>query len=66
MRINDLPYDTPNNLLPELSNCIPIMDELCCRSVNFINNCRASESHIIRSSALRIVFVYWVSFAAWP
>jgi hypothetical protein len=56
-RIWDLPYDTRNNLLPVLSNCIPIMDELCRRSVNFINNCLVSESHIIRSIAFRSVFV---------
>jgi hypothetical protein len=56
-RIWDLPYDTHNNLLPVLCNSLPIMDELCCRSVNFINNCLVSESHIVRSVAYHSVFV---------
>ena len=55
-RIWDLPYDTHNNLLPVLCNSIPVMDTICCRSVNFINNCLASDSHIIRSIAYRSVF----------
>ena len=55
-RVWDLPYDTHNNLLPVLSDSIPTMDEICCRSVNFINNCLASDSHIVQSIAYRSIF----------
>jgi hypothetical protein len=46
-RIWDLPYDTHNNLLPVLSNSIPVMDAICCWSVNFINNCLAIVIHTL-------------------
>jgi hypothetical protein len=56
-RIWDFPCDTHNILLPMLRNCIPIINELCSRSVNFINNYLAKVSYIIRSIAYRSVFV---------
>ena len=50
-RIWGLPYNTHSDLLPILSNCLPIFDEICRRFLVFSYNCIHHDSEIIRSVA---------------
>jgi len=44
----NLPYRTHCVLLPLLSNCIPIFDELCRRSLKFVQSCLSHNSDLVR------------------
>jgi hypothetical protein len=50
-RIWGLPYDSHCYLLPLLSRCLPLLDEICRRSLNFINDCLSHGSHLVRAVA---------------
>lgn len=43
-----LPNRTHCHLLPMISDCLPVMDEICRRSLNFIRACLAHESPLVR------------------
>ena len=43
-----LPSRTHNSLLPLVNNSLPLFDELCRRSVNFVQTCIFHNSHIVR------------------
>ena len=43
-----LPYRTHSNLLPLISNCLPLFDEICRRSLQFIRVCINHDSSLIR------------------
>ena len=47
-RIWKLPQHTHCYLLPIVSQCLPIFDEFCRRSLNFIRSCCLNESPLIR------------------
>jgi hypothetical protein len=50
-RIWRLPHNTHSYLLPTLSRCLPLFDEFCLRTLNFINTCISSESNLVRAVA---------------
>jgi len=50
-RIWGIPYCTHISLLPIMSNCLPLLDELCCRSAAFIKSCLKSDSSIVSAVA---------------
>ena len=50
-RVWNLPYMSHSYLLPILSQCLPIFDEICRRSSNFIYSCLNNESNLVRSVA---------------
>jgi hypothetical protein len=47
-RIWKLPYNTHCSLLPVVSQCLPIFDELCRRFLNFARSCVTHECPLIR------------------
>jgi len=47
-RIWKLPYNTHCSLLPVISECLPIFDELCRRFLNFARSCIAHGCPLIR------------------
>jgi len=51
-KVWDLPYNTHCFLLSFLEQCLPILDEVCRRSSNFIHSCIVHKSILIRSVAL--------------
>jgi hypothetical protein len=51
-RVWGLPLQTHGVLLPALSQCLPIMDEICRRSLNFIRSCIQHENTLIRFIAV--------------
>lgn len=50
-RVWDIPQTTHCNLLPLISECLNIFDEICRRSYNFVVNCYNSKYSLIRSIA---------------
>jgi len=38
-----LPFQTQSVLLPLLSQCLPVLDEICRRSLNFVRSCIRHE-----------------------
>ena len=46
-RVWDLPYHTHCNILPRLCNCLPMYDEVCKRTANFINQCLISDCELV-------------------
>lgn len=50
-RVWGLPYNTHCYLLPLLSRCLPLLDEICRRSLNFINVCLNHGSNLVRAVA---------------
>jgi hypothetical protein len=46
-RVWNLPYQTHCNILPILCNCLPLHDEICKRTANFINKCLNSDCVLI-------------------
>ena len=48
-RIWNLPFCTHSQLLPLISKCLPLFDEICRRSLNFIRTCALHDSVLIRS-----------------
>jgi len=47
-----LPFQTRSVLLPLLSQYLPILDEICRRSLNFIRSCIRHESAFVQFIAL--------------
>jgi len=50
-RIWGIPYCSHSSLLPVMSNYLPLLDELCCRSTAFIKSCLESDSPIVSAVA---------------
>lgn len=48
-RIWNLPFTSHGYLLPLLSQCLPIFDEICRRSLNFIKVCICNGSSLVRA-----------------
>ena len=46
-RVWNIPYQTHCNILPILCNCLPMYDEFCKRTVNFINQCLNSDCELV-------------------
>ena len=51
-KVWDAPYNTQCFLSPLLGHCLPIFDDICRRSSNFIHSCIVSKSILVRSVAL--------------
>lgn len=51
-----VPFRTHRYLLPLISNCLPLFDEICKRSLNFIRTCLQSESNLVRNVSRHGVF----------
>ena len=47
----NLPQSTHCYLLPLICNCLPVFDEICRRSINFVRDCISHESSLIRQIA---------------
>jgi hypothetical protein len=47
-RIWKLPHSTHCSLLPVISHCLPILDDLCRRSLNFARSCITHDCFLIR------------------
>jgi hypothetical protein len=58
-RVWELPYNTHCSLIPLLGNCLPLLDEICGRSLNFISSCFAHESNLIRFVAIPARFAFF-------
>jgi hypothetical protein len=43
-----LPYHTHRSILPVLSSSLPLFDEICCRTIKFINKCLKSDSILVK------------------
>jgi hypothetical protein len=50
-RVWNLPSCTHSRLLPLISKCLPLFDEICRRSLTFVRMCVLHESPLIRSVA---------------
>jgi hypothetical protein len=50
-RVWNLPPHSHSYLLPLLSQCLPVFDEICRRSCNFIGACIRNRSSLVRSVA---------------
>jgi len=50
-RVWRLPYNTHCYLLPLLSKCLPLEDEICRRSLHFIRECLCSSSQLVTAIA---------------
>jgi len=48
-RIWDLPFNSHCYLLPLLSQCLPLLDEICRRSLNYIKACLYNGSSLVRA-----------------
>jgi len=46
-RVWDLPYMTHCYLLPLLDRCLPVLDEICKRSMNFVSTCLSHKSSLV-------------------
>ena len=55
-RVRGLPLQTHGVLLPVLSQCLPVLDEICRRSLNFVRSCLHHNSDLIRFLAVHGVF----------
>jgi len=47
-----LPFQTHGVLLPLLSQCLPVLYEICRRSLNFVRSCIRHESVFVQFIAL--------------
>jgi len=47
-RVWDLPYTTHRYLLPLLGRCLPVLNEICRRSMNFIITCLSHTSSLVK------------------
>ena len=56
-RILDLPYDSHSNLLPILSDSLPLFDLICRHSVNFLQKCVSSDSLVVNFISYQAYFV---------
>ena len=57
-----LPYRTHGDLLPLISNCLPIYDELCKRFLNFSRSCLSSQSQLVSFVTSHSIFYAPYSF----
>ena len=55
-RVWDVPYRTHCNILPLLCNELPLYDEMCKRTANFINLCLTSDSVLIKRLVYRAIY----------
>ena len=46
-RVWGLPGNAHSEILPVVSDCLPLMDELCKRSMKFTNGCVVSECAVV-------------------
>ena len=46
-RVWGLPYNTHCYILPLLSQCLPLFDEICSRSLSFIKSCLLHKSTLV-------------------
>jgi len=51
-RVWGLPFQTHSVLLPLLSQCLPVLDEICRRSLNCVRSCIRHESAFVQFIAL--------------
>jgi len=51
-RVWGLPFQTHGVLLLLLSQCLPVLDEICRRSLNFVQSCIRHESAFVQCIAL--------------
>jgi len=51
-RVWGLPFQTHGVMLPRLSQCLPVLDEICRRSLNFVRSCIRYESSFFNIIAL--------------
>ena len=61
-RVWGVPYDTHCYLLPLISQCLPVFDEICRRSMNFITACCTHTSVLVRSVANHGLIARYNSF----
>jgi len=50
-RVLNLPLQTPCYLLPLLCQCLPVYDEICGRTMNFVRSCLYHQSSVVKSVA---------------
>ena len=50
-RVLNLPIQTHCYLLPMLCHCLPVFDEICKRSMNFVRSCLSHQSSVVQSVA---------------
>jgi len=56
-RVWDVPYRTHCNILPVLCNELPLYDEICKRTANFINSCLSSDCVLVKCLVYRAIYV---------
>ena len=61
-KIWGLPYHSHSNLLPLLSESLPIFDLICLHSVNFLQKCVSSDSSVVNFISFHGIF-YGRSFS---
>jgi hypothetical protein len=54
-RVWDIPYRAHCNILPLLSNVLPLFDEICKRTANFINSCLKSDCILVNKLTYRAI-----------
>jgi hypothetical protein len=47
-RIWSIPPRTHSSFLPHICNCLPVLDELCRRFVNFVSSCVSHQCSVVR------------------
>jgi hypothetical protein len=47
-RIWSIPPRTHSSFLPHICNCLPVLDELCHRFVNFVSSCVSHQCSVVR------------------
>jgi len=62
-RKRNIPSDTHCYILPLLCECLPVYDEVCRRSINFLRTCVSHRSKVVRCVANYGIFVWtmWLS-----
>jgi hypothetical protein len=54
-RVWELPYNTHCFFIPLLGNCLPLLDEICRRFLNFIRSCFVHKSNLIPLVAISAI-----------
>jgi hypothetical protein len=55
-RVWDIPYRTHCNILPLLCNDLPLYDEICKRTANFLNSCLTSDCELVKRLVHRGIY----------
>jgi len=55
-RVWDVPRRTHCNILPLLCNELPLYDEICKRTANFINSCLTSDCVLVKRLVYRAIY----------